>query len=172
MVLANLDTTDWARPGAARIVAAAIPHGHGGAIIMFHDGGGDRAQTVAALPAIITRLRAGGYRFTTVTGGLHLPAGDAPATTRQRFVGTALVLTQQAADRAVAVLAVALVIASALTADQAGPAGGVRHGAPAAGAPPTGVGPARTWLPAGRLGGDPGLQRGGGNRRHGPVHGH
>ena len=92
-----------------------MPHGHTGAIIMFHDGGGDRAQTVAALPAIITRLRASGYRFTTVTGGLHLAAGDAPATARQRFAGTALVLTQQAADRAVAVLAVALVAASTLT---------------------------------------------------------
>src|SRR5213076_1509472 len=41
-VLANLDTTDWARPGVARIVAAAMPRGHSGAIIMFHDGGGDR----------------------------------------------------------------------------------------------------------------------------------
>jgi len=50
-----------------------------------------------------------------VTGGLHLAAGDAPATTRQRFAGAALVLTQQAADRAVAVLAVALAAASALT---------------------------------------------------------
>jgi len=115
VVLTSLDTTDWARPGVARIVAAATPHGHGGAIIMFHDGGGDRAQTVAALPAIITQLRARGYRFTTVTGGLHLAAGDVPATARQRFAGTALVLTQQAADRAVAMLAVALVAASVLT---------------------------------------------------------
>ena len=115
VVLTNLDTTDWARPGVARIVAAATPRGRRGAIIMFHDGGGDRAQTVAALPAIITQLRARGYRFTTVTGGLHLAAGDVPATARQRFAGTALVLTQQAADRAVAVLAVALVAASALT---------------------------------------------------------
>ena len=115
VVLANLDTQDWARPGVARIVAAAMPRGHHGAIVMFHDGGGDRAQTVAALPAIITRLRAEGYRFTTVTGGLRLAAGDVPATTRQRFAGAALVLTQQAADRAVAVLAVALVAASVLT---------------------------------------------------------
>ena len=115
VVLTSLDTTDWARPGVARIVAAATPRGRRGAIIMFHDGGGDRAQTVAALPAIITQLRARGYRFTTVTGGLHLAAGDVPATARQRFAGTALVLTQQAADRAVAVLAVALVAASVLT---------------------------------------------------------
>jgi cellulose synthase/poly-beta-1,6-N-acetylglucosamine synthase-like glycosyltransferase len=50
-----------------------------------------------------------------VSGGMHLAAGDVPATARQRFAGTALVLTQQAADRAVAVLAVALVAASALT---------------------------------------------------------
>jgi cellulose synthase/poly-beta-1,6-N-acetylglucosamine synthase-like glycosyltransferase/peptidoglycan/xylan/chitin deacetylase (PgdA/CDA1 family) len=115
VVLTSLDTTDWARPGVARIVAAATPRGRRSAIIMFHDGGGDRAQTVAALPAIITQLRARGYRFTTVTGGLHLAAGDVPATARQRFAGTALVLIQQAADRAVAVLAVALVTASALT---------------------------------------------------------
>ena len=60
VVLANLDTTDWARPGVAHIVAAATPRGRRGAIIMFHDGGGDRAQTVAALPAIITQLRARG----------------------------------------------------------------------------------------------------------------
>ena len=115
VVLANLDTTDWARPGVARIVAAATPRGRRGAIIMFHDGGGDRSQTAAALPAIITQLRARGYRFTTVTGGLHLVAGDVPATARQRFAGTALVTTQQAADHAIAVLAVALVAASALT---------------------------------------------------------
>jgi peptidoglycan/xylan/chitin deacetylase (PgdA/CDA1 family)/GT2 family glycosyltransferase len=115
VVFTSLDTRDWARPGVARIVAAATPHGRRGAIIMFHDGGGDRAQTVAALPAIITQLRARGYRFTTVTGGLHLAVGEVPATARQRFAGTALVITQQAADRAVGVLAVALVAASALT---------------------------------------------------------
>ena len=115
VVLTNLDTRDWARPGVARIVTAAMPRDHRGAIIMFHDSGGDRAQTVAALPAIITQLRARGYHFTTVTGGLQLAAGDVPATTRQRFAGTALVLTQQAADRAIAVLAVILLAASALT---------------------------------------------------------
>jgi peptidoglycan/xylan/chitin deacetylase (PgdA/CDA1 family) len=115
VVLTSLDTKDWARPGVTHIVTAAMPRDRHGAVIMFHDGGGDRAQTVAALPAIITKLRAKGYHFTSVTGGLHLAAGDVPATTRQRFAGTALVLTQQVADRAVAVLAVALLAASALT---------------------------------------------------------
>jgi cellulose synthase/poly-beta-1,6-N-acetylglucosamine synthase-like glycosyltransferase/peptidoglycan/xylan/chitin deacetylase (PgdA/CDA1 family) len=115
VVLADRDTRDWARPGVAHIVAAAMSRGGHGAIIMFHDGGGNREQTVAALPAIITRLQAEGYRFTTVTGGLRLAAGDAPATTSQQFAGTALVLIQQAADKGAALLAVVLVAASVLT---------------------------------------------------------
>jgi cellulose synthase/poly-beta-1,6-N-acetylglucosamine synthase-like glycosyltransferase len=114
VVFTNLDTRDWARPGVARIVAAATPRGRHGAIIMFHDSGGDRSQTIAALPQVITRLRDRGYRFATVTGGLGLPAGDVPATARQRFVGAVLVRTQQVADRAVGLLAFLLVTASAL----------------------------------------------------------
>ena len=116
IVLDSLDTRDWARPGVHRIVAAAMPRGGQGAIIMMHDSGGNRNETVRALPQIITRLRARGYRFTTVTGGLHLPSADVAATRGQRLAGLALVLTQQAADHAVAVLAVMLVIASVLTA--------------------------------------------------------
>ncbi len=115
IVLDSLDTRDWARPGVAKIVAAAMPRRHQGAIIMMHDAGGNRAETVRALPQIITRLRARGYRFVTVTGGLGLPAGDVPATPAQRLEGLALVITQQAADHAVALLAVLLVAASALT---------------------------------------------------------
>jgi len=115
VVLTSLDTKDWARPGVARIVAAASPHGGRGVIIMFHDGGGNRAQTLAALPQLITRLRAEGYRFTTVTTALGLPAGDVPATTSQRLVGTALVWTQQAADHVIGGLAVLLIAASVLT---------------------------------------------------------
>lgn len=74
VVLADRDSEDWRRPGVALIVRNALPQGDDGAIIMFHDAGGDRSQTVAALPTIIERLRARGYRFTTVTGGLGLPA--------------------------------------------------------------------------------------------------
>ena len=38
-----------------------------GNIILFHDAGGDRAQTVAALPIIIDKLRKQGYRFVLVS---------------------------------------------------------------------------------------------------------
>ncbi len=116
IVLATVDTQDWARPGVSKIVANALrwPAGTHGAIIMMHDSGGNRGETVRALPEIIDALRARGYRFATVTDAAHLPAADVPATTAQRIVGRALVLSQQAADHAVAVLAVCLVGASVL----------------------------------------------------------
>ena len=115
VVFTSLDTTDWARPGVRHIVAAAMPKDGRGAVIMFHDGGGDRAETVAALPEIIQRLKAEGYRFATVTGALKLAEGDVPVSRSQQVVGTALVYTQQAADKAVAVLAVGLIAMSVLT---------------------------------------------------------
>ena len=116
IVLDTVDTRDWARPGVRRIIANALrwPRGAQSAIIMMHDSGGNRGQTVRALPAIISRLRAEHYRFVTVTAGLRLPAADVPATARQRIFGTGLVLSQQIADHSVAVLAVILVIASVL----------------------------------------------------------
>jgi cellulose synthase/poly-beta-1,6-N-acetylglucosamine synthase-like glycosyltransferase/peptidoglycan/xylan/chitin deacetylase (PgdA/CDA1 family) len=115
VVFTSLDTTDWARPGVKHIVAAAMPQDGRGAVIMFHDSGGDRAETVAALPRIIERLKAKGYRFATVTNALKLAEGDVPVSGSQRIVGATLVYTQQAADKAVAVLAVALIAMTVLT---------------------------------------------------------
>ena len=115
VITTNLDTQDWARHGVSKIVAAAMPTGDKGAVIMFHDGGGNRSQTVAALPIVISQLKARGYHFTTVTGGLGVANADVPATSRQRLVGDALVFTQQAADKTVGLLAVLLLVASALT---------------------------------------------------------
>src|SRR5204862_7872482 len=44
VVLADLDTGDWRRPGVPAIVAAGTPAGGAGAVGMLHDGGGERAQ--------------------------------------------------------------------------------------------------------------------------------
>ena len=60
----NVDPTDWKRPGAGVIVNNVLTHATGqSVVIILHDGGGDRSQTVAALPAIIAGLRARGYHF-------------------------------------------------------------------------------------------------------------
>ncbi len=66
MVLWSVDTDDWQRPGADAIVDAALTGAKPGAIILMHDAGGDRSETVAALPRIIRTLRRRGYRLVTV----------------------------------------------------------------------------------------------------------
>lgn len=88
-VLTDLDTRDWSRPGVEQIVAAATPEGSAGAVVMMHDSGGDRSQTVAALDILIPRLQERGYRFTTVSQALELPAAPV-AETGLRVRGHAL----------------------------------------------------------------------------------
>jgi peptidoglycan/xylan/chitin deacetylase (PgdA/CDA1 family) len=71
MVLWSVDTGDYQRPGVPVIVQRALASVNPGAIILMHDGGGDRTQTVAALPQIIHALRARGYHLVTVPQLLH-----------------------------------------------------------------------------------------------------
>lgn len=66
MVLWTVDTGDWRRPGVRAIVRAALSGARPGEIILLHDAGGNRSQTVAALPRIIAGLRARGFRLVTV----------------------------------------------------------------------------------------------------------
>jgi peptidoglycan/xylan/chitin deacetylase (PgdA/CDA1 family) len=62
----DIDTRDWTRPGVPRIVRNGVRTVKPGAVILMHDGGVDRSQTVAALPQIIDKLRAQGYSFVTL----------------------------------------------------------------------------------------------------------
>jgi peptidoglycan-N-acetylglucosamine deacetylase len=75
MVLWSVDTSDYARPGVDKIVDTALSGATPGAIILMHDGGGDRSETVAALPQIIRGLRKRGYHLMTVS---QLVAADPP----------------------------------------------------------------------------------------------
>lgn len=59
----NVDTNDYLRPGVGVIVRRALAVRPDGVILM-HDGGGDRSQTVAALPAVIGGIRARGWSLT------------------------------------------------------------------------------------------------------------
>jgi cellulose synthase/poly-beta-1,6-N-acetylglucosamine synthase-like glycosyltransferase/spore germination protein YaaH/peptidoglycan/xylan/chitin deacetylase (PgdA/CDA1 family) len=67
----KIDPHDWRQPYGKQVPAQEIIDGvlrqaDAGNIILFHDGGGDRSQTVAALPQIIDQLRARGYEFVSV----------------------------------------------------------------------------------------------------------
>ena len=61
----SVDPRDWSRPGVASIVTNIMRNTRSGSIILEHDGGGDRSQTVAALKIVIPRLLAAGYHFRT-----------------------------------------------------------------------------------------------------------
>ena len=68
----HVDSEDWTMPGAQKIVqntlqqvAQATPT-YSENIVLLHDGGGDRSQTIAALPAIIQGLRQAGYEIVPV----------------------------------------------------------------------------------------------------------
>ena len=65
-VLWDDDPSDYLLPGTSAIVQRVLAQVHRGAIIISHDGGGPRFQTLAAYPAIIAALRARGYRIVTI----------------------------------------------------------------------------------------------------------
>jgi peptidoglycan/xylan/chitin deacetylase (PgdA/CDA1 family) len=66
MIMWTVDSEDYLRPGVASIVHTVVSGARPGAIILMHDAGGDRQQTIDALPTIIKDLRARGYRLVTV----------------------------------------------------------------------------------------------------------
>ena len=61
------DTEDWKNPGVHRIEKKVLNGVEPGNIILFHDGGGNRSQTVKALEKIIEELQKQGYVFVTVS---------------------------------------------------------------------------------------------------------
>ncbi|MDP9294786.1 MAG: bifunctional polysaccharide deacetylase/glycosyltransferase family 2 protein [Actinomycetota bacterium] len=80
IALADLDSRDWQRKGVASIVRDATPRGQQGGVVMFHDGGGDRGQTVRALEQLIPRLRSRGFEFVSLSKLTGVPeAALAPA---------------------------------------------------------------------------------------------
>lgn len=90
MVLWSSDSLDYATPGVQAIVHNALAGVHPGSIILMHDGGGNRSETVRALPLIIHALRARGYHLVTVprmltedppAGRQRVPDGMGPAAT-------------------------------------------------------------------------------------------
>jgi peptidoglycan/xylan/chitin deacetylase (PgdA/CDA1 family) len=104
-VIWNVDPRDWSEPGSSAIYSRVVSAARPGAIVVMHDGGGNRSETVAALPRIIRTLHERAYRLVTVSkllhqrtiwgtkkapltprvpwGFLNSPAGSAPPTDKQ-----------------------------------------------------------------------------------------
>ena len=62
----DVDPQDWSRPGTAAIVSRVLSQVRQGSIILMHDGGGPRSESVAASNAILASLTRRGYRVVSV----------------------------------------------------------------------------------------------------------
>ncbi|MGW7539798.1 bifunctional polysaccharide deacetylase/glycosyltransferase family 2 protein [Streptomyces sp. NPDC054770] len=114
-VLSTQDAEDWQRPGTDRILANATPHGKAGQILLMHDGGGDRSQTVAALNTLIPRLKAQGYRFATVGAAVGMAGPVQPAGLGDHLQGMALIGLLRGGDWAVRLLGWLMYTAGAIS---------------------------------------------------------
>ena len=74
----QIDPDDWQRPGVDEIVRRTVEAAErgDGNVILLHDAGGDRSQTVQALPRLIEALRSQGFQFVTVADLLNRSRDD------------------------------------------------------------------------------------------------
>ncbi|WP_374206510.1 bifunctional polysaccharide deacetylase/glycosyltransferase family 2 protein [Streptomyces sp. WAC04114] len=113
-VVNDTDSEDWRRPGAEQIIRNATPKDGDGAIVLMHDSGGDRSQTVAALDRYVSGLQAKGYRFHTLTGALDAPSAHTRVAGLESLKGEAWVFLVQASENVTGVLVVGLAVVGVL----------------------------------------------------------
>jgi len=116
VVMSTVDSDDWRRPGVPAILANSTPTGHRGEVLLMHDSGGDRSQTVTALGQLIPRLRAGGWRLGTVSATVGLRGADSPASTGAGVGGALLAGVLHGADVLATVLSWLLIVATVIAA--------------------------------------------------------
>ena len=95
IALSDYDARDWSRPGVGAIVRGATPPPGKGGIVLMHDGGGNRSETVEALKQLIPRLKGRGYQFVRVSdlAGLPVSATEPPPSGWERARGKLLIGT-------------------------------------------------------------------------------
>ena len=97
-VLTTLDSEDWRRPGVSRVVANAMPSGSEGQIVLMHDAGGDRTQTVAALEQLLPSLIGQGFTFSTVSDAVAMVSAIQPASVWSAGLGLTLITALRFVD--------------------------------------------------------------------------
>ncbi|MEZ7157812.1 glycosyltransferase [Streptomyces sp. MAD19A] len=113
-VVNNTDSEDWKRPGVDEIIRRATPKNGEGAIVLMHDSGGDRSQTVAALDTFLPGLKGKGYEFDNLTEALDAPSAHSPVTGPELWKGKAWIFLVQASEKITGVLVVGLAIIGTL----------------------------------------------------------
>jgi cellulose synthase/poly-beta-1,6-N-acetylglucosamine synthase-like glycosyltransferase/peptidoglycan/xylan/chitin deacetylase (PgdA/CDA1 family) len=114
-VLTTQDSDDWRRPGTNPVIANSMPKGTAGQILLMHDAGGDRSQTLAALKKLIPTLKARGFKFATVSDAVGMPQPVHPARLVERSRGMAAIWAMRLSDGTLNVITWLLYAAGALS---------------------------------------------------------
>ncbi|WP_431245876.1 bifunctional polysaccharide deacetylase/glycosyltransferase family 2 protein [Leifsonia xyli] len=109
-VLSTRDGEDWRRPGAPAIERAIEPTDGSGQVVLLHDGGGDRSQTVRALDSALSRLDAEGYTVTTVGRAVGLGPTMQNASAPERVAAAMTVWGIRMSGAVVDAITIALVV--------------------------------------------------------------
>ncbi|MEV5429605.1 glycosyltransferase [Streptomyces sp. NPDC052701] len=107
-VVNDTDSEDWRKPGVDEIIRRATPEGGKGAIVLMHDSGGDRHQTVEALEKFLPRLDRQGYEFQNLTEALDAPSAHTRVTGAELWKGRAWIVLVKASENITGILVVGL----------------------------------------------------------------
>ncbi|WP_369259847.1 glycosyltransferase [Streptomyces sp. R35] len=113
-VVNNTDSEDWQKPGVDEIIRRATPKGGKGAIVLMHDSGGDRHQTVQALDTFVPQLQHQGYEFQNLTEALRAPSAHTEVTGLDLWKGKAWIYLVQASDGITDALVVGIAVTGVL----------------------------------------------------------
>ncbi|WP_422934602.1 bifunctional polysaccharide deacetylase/glycosyltransferase family 2 protein [Sinomonas sp. P47F7] len=113
-VLTTKDSEDWQRPGVATIVKNLSPTGPRGQVLLMHDGGGDRDQSVAALDASLTAFANQGFKVTTAGEAVGITSMR-DATAAEQLSGAAFVWGIRLSDWVVTGISWALLASGVVT---------------------------------------------------------
>ncbi|MFF2994977.1 glycosyltransferase [Streptomyces sp. NPDC057950] len=113
-VVNNTDSEDWQKPGVDEIIRRATPEGGKGAIVLMHDSGGDRHQTVEALDRFLPGLQRQGYEFQNLTEALDAPSAHTPVTGLDLWKGKVWIYLVGASDGVTDVLVAGIAVIGVL----------------------------------------------------------
>ncbi|MBB2946253.1 cellulose synthase/poly-beta-1,6-N-acetylglucosamine synthase-like glycosyltransferase/peptidoglycan/xylan/chitin deacetylase (PgdA/CDA1 family) [Actinoplanes lutulentus] len=115
-VVNDLDSRDWEEEVTNDdIVEAVTPDDGAGAVLLFHDGGGNRSKTAAALRTVIPTLKDAGYTFTTVSALTGMNTVNPAATTEEWVLGLGIVSAVQVATNATVWFSMLLLVLGVIT---------------------------------------------------------
>ncbi len=113
-VVNNTDSEDWRKPGVRKIISNATPKNGKGAIVLMHDSGGDRHQTVQALDRFLPDMKDKGYEFDNLTEALDAPTAHTAVAGPELWKGKAWIFLVQASEHITDFLVVGLSIIGSL----------------------------------------------------------